>query len=1041
MIAFFLQRRVFTNLLTILLVTIGGWQFWHVRREAFPDISFDIITIGTNYPGASPEEVERLVTTPIEDTLRDVVDVDRVESYSLESRSVVVIRLREGMRRSDVSRVVNEIQQAVHRAGPLPEETDSPLVSELSHDRPLITLSVAGGTLEDRDAFAERLKDRIEELPGVARATAEGDLPREIWVEADPGRLARNRVTVGEIAAALKAENVNLSAGSVKTATQEFLVRTMGAFETHEDVGAVILRGNDERSFLRVRDVARVRETFAEPRLLARAGGLPAINLQVRKKREGDTLLLADGVKELRLRYLPEASQLGLKLLISDDWSFFVKRRLNVMKSNLIQGGFFILLALFLFLDWRLAAVAALGVPISFAAAMAVAVPLGMTVNLMSLLAFIVVLGMLDDDSVVVAENIYRHLEMGKPPLKAALDGAREVVAPVLGSVAATAAAFVPFGLVSGIMGKFLFMIPVIVVMCFAASVLEAFFILPSHVLDILPLGKPVGKPADSRWYARLVSGYRRALSWCLDHRWAFVGIAAGVLVLTAVTARLRLKMVLFPPGMIDQFFVMIELDESAPLAASDKAMGEIEKAVTALPPEDLEAVVSSVGIAGFEETVRRGTNLAQARVFLTPQERRKRPTDEIIAELRSKLKGVPGVVKLSVEKLRTGPPVGRAVQARIRGDDPRILQNVADRVKATLGALPGVSDIKDSFEGGKAELRVRVRPEEAAYAGVATAQVARHVLYAYEGGEVTKIRRPREEVIVKVKLAPEFRRGAEALQDLLVTNSRGQQVALSPLVKVERRSGPPTIEHYNFKRSVQVTADVDNVAMTSIEANARLRDLLKDLPAEFPGYDVVYGGEEERTRESMESLRRAFGVALFLDLLILATLFNSYVQPLIILLTIPIGLVGVALALMVHGEPASFMALLGTVAMTGVVVNNAIVLVDFINTRRAEGHDIREAVLSAGAIRLRPIAASSLTTLAGLFPTAYGMGGYEPFVAPMCLTLAWGLALAMPLTLFVIPMATVMVSDLRDWARRKLDRTGGRRLTEAAGFETSTRR
>lgn len=1026
MIEFFLGRRVFTNLISILVIVLGGWQFYHVRREAFPDVTYDIVTITTLYPGASPEEVEKFVTLPVEETLKVVDNLDKVESYSIESRSLIVIHLKEGMNAREVSRAVTDVQQAVARTEDLPEEATVPLVTEMTSDRPLITLSVAGGDIFTRDAFAERLKDIFEDVPGVSRVEQDGDLAKEIWVEADPSKLARYAITVGEIANILKAENVNLSAGSIRMGKEDLLVRTVGAFQTAEDVASVILRGNDERSFLRVRDVAKVRETFAEAKVLARAGGLPSINLLVRKNREGDTIELAEKVKRIRSEQEPEAGRLGLKLLVSEDWSFYIKRRLNVMKSNMLQGGFLIVVALFLFLDWRLALVAAWGVPISFAAAMMFAVPFGFTINLLSLLGFIIVLGMLDDDSVVVAENIYRHLEMGKPPLKAAIDGTREVILPVLGSVAATGAAFIPFALVEGIMGKFLFMIPVIVIMSFAASVFEAFLILPSHVMDLLPWGKPVEEKAEGRWYAFVIRKYRGALTWCADHRYRFMALALGVFLATALTAYFRLKVIMFPPGMIEQFFVQIEMPEGTAVEETEKALAEAEKAILRLPPSDLEAVTATAGMTGFEATLRRGSHYGQARVFLTPQESRERLTDDIIRELRPRFDRIPGASKVIIEKFRPGPPVGMAVQVRVRGNDSAVLKSVADRMKAELSKMKGVSDVKDSFEGGKTELRITVDPKEAAYAGVETSQVARHILYAFEGGEVTKIRRIDEEVVVKVKLAPEFRRRPDSVEGLLVLNSRGQQINLGPLVKVERKKSPPYIEHYNFKRAIQVTADVDNVAITSYEANNKLRELFKDVPREFPGYELIYGGEEEKTRESFASLKRGFLVALFLDVIILAVLFNSYVQPFIILLTIPIGLVGVAWALMLHGQPASFMALLGAVAMTGVVVNNAIVLVDFINTMRREGKSEHDAVIEAGVTRLRPIFASSITTLLGLFPTAYGIGGYEPFVAPLCLALAWGLALAMPMTLFVIPMATLIVDDAVQWFRRRKKRLFG---------------
>ncbi len=1020
MIEFFLKRRVLTTLITLLIAALGAWQFLRMPREAFPDVKFDIVIVSTVYVGASPEEVDRFITQPVEKQIKTVNHIDRVESYSLENYSTIVVRLEEGLNKQETSRAVTDIQKAVASLEYLPEQVRAPLVTEMTSDRPLITLSVAGGDDLSRDRMTERLRDLIEDLPEVSKVDSPGDLVKEIWVEAIAAKLEQYRLTVGEIANAIKSENINIPAGFINAGDKEFAVRTISSLGGEQDIARVILRSNDERGFIRVSDVARVSETFAEQRVLERSGGLAAINLQVRKSRGADAIELADAIKKIRDDFEAEAAHEGLKLMISDDISFFIKRRLNVMKSNMLQGGFLILAALFIFLDWRIALVASAGVPISFATAMIAGAPLGLTINLLSLLAFIIVLGMLDDDSVAVADNIYRHLEMGKPPLQAALDGAREILLPVLGSVAATGAAFIPFALTSGIMGKFLFMIPVIVILCFLASVFEAFCILPAHILELLHLGRPIQKKSEGRWYTAIIERYKMALAWCIDHRYRFLGLAAGVILATAAAAHWRLKIVMFPEGMIDQFFIQIQTPEGSSLQTTEKTVRQVESIVLGLAPMELETITSSVGQAGYEESIQQGTHHGQIRVFLAPQENRKRTANEIIAEIKPKIETLPGLAKLTFDKLHSGPPVGRAVQVRIRGNEIGKINEISRRIQEILKSLPGVSDVKDNAGSGKNELLVRINPEQAAFAGVPATQVARHILHTFEGGEVTKIRQADEEVVVKVRLSNEYRTGARALEDLLVLNNRSQQVRLAPLIKIERQKSPPYIERYNYKRAIAVTADVDNKNATSHQANEKVRQAFAAMAKEFPGYDLVFGGEEEMTEKSISSLKRGFIVALFLDLIILAALFNSYVQPFIIMLTIPIGLIGVSWALMLHGEPASFMALLGAVAMTGVVINNSIVLIDFINQRRREGASLREAAIDAGATRLRPIFASSITTLLGLFPSAYGFGGYEPFVAPMCLALAWGLTLAMPLTLFAIPMAALIADDAGRWLRRR---------------------
>ncbi|MEQ1919209.1 MAG: efflux RND transporter permease subunit, partial [Elusimicrobiota bacterium] len=928
----------------------------------------------------------------------------------------MVLRIDEDLTQHEKDKAVNDLYQAAQRIEDLPELADKPIVQEMTADRPLITLSVAGGTDEDRDRFAEELKDQIEELDGVSRVSFKGDREREILVQADRDKLALHRLTMGDIAAAIRGRNVDRSAGSTWAGPLENWVRVRGAVFTAPEVGAIVVRGNEARENLRVRDLAAVSEGFAEGAIRTRASGKPAIELHVSKHKSADVIVLTGRVMKLRDEQAARAAAKGLELVISDDVSFFVKRRLKVMTGNMIQGGFLILAALFLFLDWRLALVAAMGVPISFAAALVFAVPLGFTFNLMTLLAFIIVLGMLDDDSVVVAENIYKHLETGKEPFAAAVDGTREVMWPVLGSVLVASCAFLPFAMMGGIMGKFLFMIPVVVIMCFAASLFEAFYILPGHVLELMPFGKPVGESAPGKWYLATVAAYRRALTWVIIHRGKFALLLLAFLVFTAGVGYWRLKFVLFPEGLIDQFFIQIEMPPGTNLGETERAVAHAEKAVAALPPSELEVQTAAVGLKGQEDQERLGTHYGQVRVYLTPEEKRARPTKEIVAGLRAGIGLPPGAASITFDELQPGPPVGEAVMVRVRGRDPEVNRVIAGEIKAYLKSIDGVSDIRDTLENGKWQWRVIPDEIEAAFAGVDAESIARDLFYAVDGIKVSRIQRPDEEVEIRLRLRPEQRDSPQDLLGLDARNAKGQAVRLSRVARIEERRGAPVLPRYNYKPAVSVSADVDEKVVTSREANRLVRAKFADVPKRWPGYELIYGGEEEDTAKSMRSLFRAFGVALLLDFVILAVLFGSYIQPFIILLTIPIGLLGVVYALLLHGQPASFMAMLGVIAMTGVVVNNAIVLVSFINDKRAAGVPVEQAAIDAGAERLRPMWASSITTLLGLFPTAYGFGGYEPFVAPMALSLAWGLTFAMPMTVFLIPAAYVTIDGWLAW-------------------------
>jgi multidrug efflux pump subunit AcrB len=571
---------------------------------------------------------------------------------------------------------------------------------------------------------------------------------------------------------------------------------------------------------------------------------------------------------------------------------------------------------------------------------------------------------------------------------------------------------------------------PLVVILCFAASLLEAFCIMPAHVLELLHFGKPIERQG-SRMYNAVATGYRRTLTWMIRHRYRFLALLMLCVALTAGLAYWRLKLVLFPAGMLEQFMVQVEMAPGTPLERTDEVLGSVEQRLNELPKGMVQALMRGVGVA-FEEwdVADRGPQRGQVWVFLHPgQSAGALEVDRVLERVREDLAGVAGFQKMSINKISGGPPVGKPVSAKIRGPHLDTLRDLAAQLKTRLAATPGVFDIRDSFEGGKAEYIMALDEDKAGLSGVRRIPAAEQVFFALEGGEATRLRRATTEVKVRVKLPEDLpqEHGLTVLEDLLIPANDGRLNQLKGLVSFRRQASLPRIEHVNFRRSITITADVDDRQITGHAANRLLETAFATLRPHYPGYDLIFGGEEEQTQKSFATFMRSFMVTLLLDFLILAVLFNSYLQPFVVLcLTIPTGVLGATYALLLHGEPFSFMAILGMVAMVGVVINNAIVLVSFINSQRASGIPLEAACLAAGSTRLRPIWASSITTLAGLLPTAYGWGGSEPFVQPMARAMAWGLAFAMPFTLFLIPMGVLFVEDGKNWLARLFRRGPG---------------
>ena len=795
MIEFFLSRRVLANLLTCFLIVVGTMAFLATRREMIPEFTFFTVLIQTPYPGASPAEVEELVTAVVEDEIRTVDGLDRIESYSVENLSIIVVRLDDRLSEAEVDRVVVDLQQAVNRVRDLPKEAEVPVVQEMTSNEPIVMLAVAGGALEARDQLAEDLEDTIKNLPGMSKVDRMGDRAHEIWIEADPHRLLAHTISLQDIAGAIAASNVQLPGGSLVLENEDVLVRTAGPLRTAQDISNVLVRGQEDGRVLLVRDVAEVQETFEKERQRMRVNGTPAILLLPKKKQSADALDLIRRIKEVTADFTPRAQQAGVSLILCWDQSHWIQRRLNVMNSNMVQGGFLILGALFVFLDWRLAVVAMLGVPISFASAMIGLSVLNVSINLMTLLAFIVVLGMLDDDSVVVAENIYRHLEMGKSPARAAIDGAREVALPVLASVATVGSAYLPFLLVGGVWAKFLMAFPVVVMLCFAASLVEAFCIMPAHVLELLRFGKPV-EHQGRRLYQAIADRYRRTLAWMMHHRYRFM---AALLLFMAVTAGLaywRLKLVLFPAGTLEQFIVQIEMAPGTPLASTEAALERAAPRLNDLPAGTVQARMTGVGVT-FEpwDMAQRGTHRGQLWVFMQPgKSATATEVDAVLERMREDLAGVSGFQKMSINKVSGGPPVGKPVFAKIRGPDLATLRGIADQLKARLAEVPGIFDIRDSLEGGKTEYIVALDERKAGVSGVRRTPAAEQVFFALEGGEATRLRRATTEVKVRVKFPEDFAQehGLAGLEDLLVPSNAGRMTQLKGLLSFQRQEGCP---------------------------------------------------------------------------------------------------------------------------------------------------------------------------------------------------------------------------------------------------------
>lgn len=704
--------------------------------------------------------------------------------------------------------------------------------------------------------------------------------------------------------------------------------------------------------------------------------------------------------------------------------SFYVKRRLDVLVNNGIVGFTLVAITLFITLGWRIALVTALGIPFSMFFTFIWMGSADLSINLMSMFGLIMVLGMLVDDAIVVSENIYRHLEEGDPVKDAVLNGTMEVIAPVAGTVLTTIVAFAPLMFMKGIMGEFIWVLPAVVIASLIASWIECMFILPSHIYELEKRNKlhaSASTDKEGEIFRMFKRKYSSILTFILSHKYKAMLFITLFFIGTILFSGKFMKLILFPAGGVEILTIKAEAPTGTSVQDMNKRMELIEKTISELPPAELDTFTTRAGIIQEEPTdpyTKIGANYGIIMVYLTPFNKRDRDANEILEQIRAKSNAYSDrFTKLEFGFVNTGPPVGKPVSVAIKGDDFATLQKISVMFKEYLSTIEGLKDVKDDYEDYKNELRVYVNEKTAAMTGITVFDIATTIRSCFEGAIATTIKKTDEEIDIRVIFPEGLRKDISSIKNVKIANHTGNLIPITQVVSFDDSAkGISVINRKDWRRLITVTAEIDEKAkgVTSVAVNTLLQKKFSNIEEQFPGYTISYEGEFKDTSESMTSLLKSFIVAALGIYIILVWIFRSLSHPFIIMGVIPLTLTGIIWVFFFHGLPLSFMALLGVVGLAGVVVNDSIVMIDFIRVRRLAGLQPLEAALDAAPKRLRPIFLTTITTFFGLVPTAYGIGGYDPFLVPMALSLSWGLAFGTMITLFATPILYVAFADLR---------------------------
>jgi multidrug efflux pump subunit AcrB len=1015
----FIGNKVFANLLLAALLVAGALATVSIRRESNPDLEMPFINIDTAYPGADPEEIEEGITEKVAAAIDGMQGVKRYVTVSGEGFSNVGVELTEN---ANVPEVKDRIANAVDSIDTFPERAERPRISqEINEDSVALVFVWGDVPYRQLKEFGEVVRAELQALPEISIVEPFGMRRYEITVEVSEQKLRQHNLTLSEVANAIRRSSLNLPAGTLRLEAEEVRIRALGRRYTGPEFESVVVKALPGGELLTLGQIADIRDTFEENERFATFNGRPCFPIDIDRAKGEDLMVISralDRYLAAKQASLPD----GIHVTKAFDDTRFVQDQIGMLVSNGLLGLLLVVGVLWLFLETRLAFWVAMGIPLSIMGGIVLLWLIGASLNQISLVAMIIVLGMVVDDAIVVGEAIYVHRERGLPPLHAAITGVREVFLPVLASVTTTIAAFLPMAFITGMMGQFMRQMPLVVTTALIVSLVECLFLLPAH----LNYAKRDGRPRGPRLF-RLRDRVAAALEWatnraylplvrrCVRRRYVTLCAGASALMLTAgIVAGGIVPIMMWPPAEGDHIYAYVESPPGTPARTIQDALDETYRALERVAArtqtksgqplvENVYAYAPSNGGVGGELTVQ-----------MLSASRRGIPSMDIVRELRTEVGRIPGAIVQTFRGETIGSSDGSDFGIWLTGTDYGRLRDATDELKDKLASFAGAYQIQDNFRPGKAELQVRPKPA-AQHLGLSLDDISRQLHAAYQGEEALTLLRGREEVHVRVRLPRAERERISDFAQLRIRTADGRHVPLSAVAEVTQAVGVSTISGINGVRGVRITANVDRTVGNPDEINARIvNDFLPAMLARYPGVSWSYSPVAEDNQIMFAQLQRNGLFAMLAIFIVLCAIFQSYVQPLLILGTVPFGFIGAVLAHRALGIPLSFLSLAGVIALAGVLVNNAIVIVERTNAYLAEGNSLENALARAGARRFRAILLTSATTVFGLGPIIFNQSLMGQIVIPMAVSLAGGLAVGTIFTLIYVPTFIAILNDAR---------------------------
>lgn len=1051
-VKWFTRNHVAGNFIMLVVLLAGFTTWFKLKKEIFPEISIDAVSVSIPYPNATPEESERGVVIPVEEAIADLQGIKRVRGTASQNVGAVLVEVETGY---DVRDVMSDVKSRVDAIDNFPEEAETPVLEEILIKAPVMSVTLTADTDEaTMRQLAERVRDDLLTyeappaaglgtffartfggVPKISQVEIAGTRPYEISIEVSEERLRELGMRLSDIAQAVRGTTLDLPGGSVRTERGEVILRALGKRYEAAAMAGVPVKTNADGSVVLLGDVAELIDGFEDVDLSSRFDGKEAVVINVFRVGNEDTLALSELVR----KYVADSESRfpeGVELSIWNDQSVYLLGRLDLLKRNAITGLLLVLAVLTLFLRPSLALLVAVGIPISFAGGIWMMPYLGISINMISLFAFILVLGIVVDDAIVTGENVYHRIQKGEHPSVAAWKGTSEVGTVVVFGVLTTMMAFTPMLGLSGVSGKIWPNIPLVVIPTLLFSLLQSKFVLPGHLALLRPVDRDKKVNALFRLQRRIADGlesfvekvYQPALGRALEWRYVTVAVFLAVLVLTlAVVGTGFIQFRFFPDVEGDILSAKVELAQGVPFSETQKVVGRIEAAARELSAKYetrsgepiIRHMLASSGTQPFITGVPVGgppkqTHLGEVTIELAPADERALTSAELVTEWRRLVGTLPGVVELSIQAETANS--GNAIDVTLTGPDLERLEGATEFAKRGLEAFAGagVIDISDSNRAGKDELRFGELTAAGRAMGFRLEDVAMQVRDAFFGNEVQRLQRGRDELKVMVRFPKEARRTLESLESMRIRTPQGDEVPLLQVVSLEPGRGPAVIERTDRQRSIKVQADVEAGVNANEVVAAFTEKTLAEIPQRFPGVRFSFEGEQKDQADSVREIGIGFLASLVGMYVLIAIPLRSYLQPLIIMAVIPFGLVGAIWGHALLGMDLSIMSMCGLVALAGVVVNDSLVMVDYVNRHRDESASLREAAIAAGGRRFRAILLTSLTTFVGIMPMILETDVQAKFLVPMAVSLAFGILFATVITLFLVPGIYLILEDVK---------------------------